>query len=200
MSIEQSNNSISDTNIWKKFIAGNDTAYKQIYQKYAGTLFSAGLKYTSDEDLIKDTIHDLFIYIYNARNNLGIISNIRLYLITALRNRLYNSLTRGNRAILIAEEKIMESKLPLEETIEHALIKKEDQQVQENTVKGLLSELTQRQKEVVHYRFYESMTIEEISVLMGINQQSVQNLLQRSLQKIEESLKKVGIKEKFICL
>lgn len=194
MSIEQSNNSISDTNIWKKFIAGNDTAYKQIYQKYAGTLFSAGLKYTSDEDLIKDTIHDLFIYIYNARNNLGIISNIRLYLITALRNRLYNSLTRGNRAILIAEEKIMESKLPLEETIEHALIKKEDQQVQENTVKGLLSELTQRQKEVVHYRFYESMTIEEISILMGINQQSVQNLLQRSLQKIKESLKKVSIK------
>lgn len=194
MSIEQSNNSISDTNIWKKFIAGNDTAYKQIYQKYAGTLFSAGLKYTSDEDLIKDTIHDLFIYIYNARNNLGIISNIRLYLITALRNRLYNSLTRGNRAILIAEEKIMESKLPLEETIEHAFIKKEDQQVQENTVKGLLSELTQRQKEVVHYRFYESMTIEEISILMGINQQSVQNLLQRSLQKIKESLKKVSIK------
>ncbi len=41
--------------------------------------------------------------------------------------------------------------------------------------------LTKRQKEALHLKYYESLNHDEISLIMGINKQSVSNLLQQSI-------------------
>lgn len=70
-----------------------------------------------------------------------------------------------------------------EEQVTTALSQNELQQ----TVREVLSLLTDRQREIIYYRYIEELSIEEIASLMDMNYQSVQNSIQRSIKKIRES-------------
>ena len=57
----------------------------------------------------------------------------------------------------------------------------------QQTVREALRLLTDRQREIIYYRYIEELSIEEIASLMDMNYQSVQNSIQRSIKKIRES-------------
>ena len=55
---------LSDSLLWKRFLEGDSSAYSQIYNQTVQELFRYGLLYTSDRELVKDCIHDVFVKIY----------------------------------------------------------------------------------------------------------------------------------------
>ena len=63
--------------LWRKNLAGDENAYTYIYRKYIEELFSCGMRFTPDKELVKDCVQDIFIKIYNNRSNLGATDNIR---------------------------------------------------------------------------------------------------------------------------
>ena len=63
-SIEQAD----ETTLWNLLTEGNRKALEIIYQRYYLLLLNYGLKCTSDRELIKDCIHDLFVHLYQDRN------------------------------------------------------------------------------------------------------------------------------------
>ena len=50
---------------WGQFIAGDKDAYGWIYKVYIQTLFQYGKRFTSDTELIKDCIQEVFTKLYN---------------------------------------------------------------------------------------------------------------------------------------
>ncbi|MBO9637570.1 MAG: sigma-70 family RNA polymerase sigma factor, partial [Siphonobacter aquaeclarae] len=78
----------AETELWTEFLSGNRTAFSQLYDRYADVLFSFGLRYSSDRDLVKDCIHDLFIDLHHYRAGLAREVNIRFYLLKSLRRKL----------------------------------------------------------------------------------------------------------------
>ena len=50
--------------LWEKLLAGDEDACTYIYRKYIEELFSYGMRFTSDRELVKDCIQDLFVKIY----------------------------------------------------------------------------------------------------------------------------------------
>ena len=89
----------SDTALWNLLIQGDQIALKAIYQKYYALLLNYALKYTSDKELIKDCIHDLFVHLYKNRNISVDTVSVRAYLIKSLRNSLINKLVTQQREI-----------------------------------------------------------------------------------------------------
>lgn len=183
--------SISKDNLlWNNFLSGDESAYGLIYEKYSKNLFILGLQFTSDRELVKDCVHDVFMKIYKNRANLKPVNNLKIYLFIALRNSIITAI-KGQK---IHTETLIESSdysLTADyNTIEEILINKESEGGKSRLIAKLLTQLTSRQRKVIHYRFYEGLSIEEISTLMEMNYQSVQNLLQRSLRKITDYLKK----------
>jgi RNA polymerase sigma factor (sigma-70 family) len=165
--------------------------YQKIYEQYAKKLFLQGLQFTSDRELIRDCIHDVFVKIYKNQSALSSVQNIEIYLFVSLRNSIIASL--GKKKILFEEldNGLEENHTAGDFTIEDDLINREVEEDTKKLINKLLSFLTTRQREAVHYRFFEGMEIDEISKIMDMNYQSVQNLLQRSLKKINESMKKI---------
>jgi len=106
---------------------------------------------------------------------------VKFYLFKALKNCLYNVFKRE-----IFFEKIEQQHLTnkLDQSTEH------ESEVEENDEKqiiiSLLNRLTDRQREAIYYRYIEELSMEEISILMNMNVQSVQNIIQRSLKKLRE--------------
>lgn len=174
---------ISENVLWKSFRNGDNGSFELLYKQYADVLFRYGIQFTSDESLVKDAIHDVFVKLYNDRLHLKKEVNIKFYLFTCLKNHLYNLLKRELFFDKIEVEEHEYLDPTAEEQVTTALNQKELQQ----TVRKVLSLLTDRQREIIYYRYIEELSIEEIAILMDMNYQSVQNSIQRSIKKIRES-------------
>jgi len=72
-------------------------------------------------------------------------------------------------------------------TIEDKLIEDEQDQVRKENIIHVLELLTSHQKEAIYYRYVEELSLDEISVMMNMNYQSIRNLLQRAIKKMRST-------------
>lgn len=178
------NHNTPDNSLWMNFINGNDDCFEIIYRKYADVLFRYGIQFTPDGNLVQDAIHDIFVKLYNDRKKLKAEANIKFYLFACLKNRLYNLLKRE----LFFDKIDPEENEYLDQGAEEAVTNALNQSEIQRTVQTVLGVLTDRQREIIYYRYIEELSIEEIAALTEMNYQSVQNSIQRSLKKIRDSL------------
>lgn len=176
-------NKITDKELWDSFLSGNDQAFGIIYQKYANLLFSYGMRFSSDRELVKDTLQELFIKLYKNRKNLASTDNIKFYLYTAFRHQLQNELAKIIPSVDLTE---CTTNFVTEQTALDELAGDEKEQQRLKKLNQILNSLPARQKTVIHYRFIDGLKHEEIAQLMEMNYQSVHNLLQRALKKIRD--------------
>ncbi|RHR94676.1 RNA polymerase sigma factor [Parabacteroides sp. AF14-59] len=177
------NCSKSENILWKSFRNGDNDSFELIYKNYADILFRYGIQFTSNESLVKDAIHDVYVKLYNDRLRLKTEVNIKFYLFTCLKNHLYNLLKRE----LFFDKVDLEEGEYLDPCAEEQVTVTLNQKELQQTVRKVLSMLTDRQREIIYYRYMEELSIEEIAILMDMNYQSVQNSIQRSIKKIRES-------------
>ena len=180
----QQNLNLPENVLFEDFKNSEEECLEIIYRRYASTLFRYGIQFTSDESLVKDAIHDVFIKLYDNRLQLNIGDNIKFYLFACLKNHLYNLLKRELffDKVNINDDEYIDS--DAEEQVATALHQEELQR----EVQKVLDRLTDRQREIIYYRYIEEFSIEEISQLLDMNYQSVQNTIQRSIKRIRDSL------------
>ena len=178
-----------DSFFWEKFVSGNDEAYAYFYRKYAATLYSYGMRFTSNGELVKDCIHDVFVKLYGRRAKLSHVNQVQAYLLGALKNELYTIFRKDKTAYCIDS---IEPVFCIDYTAEERLIAEEQEVEEQQRLRRILDTLSPRQKEVIYYRFIRGMELEEICKLMGVNYQSLQNLIQRSIRKIKTTFDETG--------
>ena len=133
---------------------------------------------------MKDCIQDVFIYVLDVRAELHHVTNITVYLCVILKNRLINALKKEARQSKYRQ--VYEFISIDEVTAENQLENQEEEQQNRNRIDTILTLLTPKQRAIVRYRYIEGLNLEEISILMKINYQSVQNTLQRAIKKIKK--------------
>ena len=184
--ISQQDNDTKDklTLYWNNFIAGDDDAFSILYQKLVRDLFSFGTTFTADRELVKDCIQDTFLRLYENRKKLSSIDEIKIYLLTSLKNSLIDAFRKQNIYHEFIDSYDVEE--TTHESQEEKMITQEYEATLQNLTEKYKSALTKRQQEFIHYRFVEELKYEEISKLLNINCQSVANSLQRSFKKIRK--------------
>lgn len=167
---------INTHNLWEELLNSNHDAFKQLYQKYYHSLIAYGAKVYFDENIIKDAIQDVFINIWKKHKTLPQVQNVRLYLFKSLRNRLYSLL----KSTKITEQEIEDSSIVVESP-EKLIILSELKKEQLFKLRFYLQHLPIHQREPIHLKFFQNLTIEEIAELMNIKKQSVSNNIHRGL-------------------
>lgn len=166
---------------WHQFVSGDNDSYSWIYNTYVQVLYQYGHRFSSNSEIIKDCIQEVFTSLYKNREHLITPDNIKVYLLVSLKNCLIRTLYK---------ESIYDRELPeniwfyLEPTVEDEFIDNEQYVHQQKKIKEILELLTPRQKEIIYYRYIQELSMDEICMLMDLNYQSAQNLIQRSLKKI----------------
>ena len=90
---------------WRQFLLGDNDAYSWLYSEYVQKLFRYGSRFTSDSELIKDCIQELFATIYKNRKRLGPPpANVKVYLFVSLRNNLTRDLHKQSKYERIEHE------------------------------------------------------------------------------------------------
>lgn len=174
-----------------KFILGDDEAYAALYKLYVNELYAYGMFICNNKLVVEDAIHDVFTALFANRKILANVENIKYYLITSTRNRLFYLLKKDISSYEIDYK--IDEKFSSEQNYQEDWIQDEEANERETLVKNLLNNLNEHQKDVLYKRFVDGMSLEEISKTMDINYQSVKNLIQRSLTKIRKSIAVSGL-------
>lgn len=178
----------TDTALWNAVVAGDELSYTKFIQRYAKPLFNYGYRLCVDRDFLKDCIQDLFVDIWNRRENIVVGEQFKWYLFKSLRNSILREQAKLGR----------QQPLPdgyhflVEFDVEHRQIVSEMEQELIIKVKQTLDHLPARQKEILYLRYFESLSFIDISQIMGISKQSSHNLLQKAYQSFREKWELVG--------
>ena len=174
----------SEMSVWEAFIHNGDRkAFEHIYQKYASSLFVYGLRYTSDKEVIRDCVQDVFIKVHDNRHQLKVTENIGNYLFVSLKHALLNHFRDKKIQVEIND---CESYIANERSTEDIFIEEEAGELRKIKVDAILSSLPPRQREAMYYKFIENKKHEEIAQIMDMNYQSVSNLIQRAIGSIKK--------------
>lgn len=170
-----------------KFYKGDDTAFSELYDMYVQVLFNYGIRLTSDQELLKDCIHDVFIKVYAKRSENSPINNLSSYLLISLKNRLYDEF---RRASFSSEAEMDECHMQrCSDDIEDEYILSEIESMKHQKVISLMDNLTTRQRQAITLYYLEERKYEEICQILNMNYHSVRNLMHRGMIKLREAAK-----------
>jgi RNA polymerase sigma factor (sigma-70 family) len=184
---KDSQNIVSDS--WQKFRQGNHAVLGEIFQNLYKELYFYGLKLVAVPDLVKDTIQDIFTDVWDRRQKMNGVDNIKAYLFVSVRRKLLKRIEK------LRNESFFHPSLvePMVFSTEDFIVKEEtDSQVIVALVQSL-KKLTERQREVVLLRFNHELEFQEIAMVMDMNVQSARNLLFRALENIRRDMNASGI-------
>jgi RNA polymerase sigma factor (sigma-70 family) len=174
--------SLEDQVLWQQFLNGDLAAYAVIYKKYFVVLLQYGSKITTDKDLVKDCVQDLFVKIWNNRERLTATTSIKYYLFTSLRNKLLDYL-RSNRHKLTTSFSVHTDHM-----IEEIAVPDLGDVTKTEQVLKAITRLSKYQQSLLHMKFNEERSNVEIAEELGITIQSVYNAVFKTLRFLRKQI------------
>lgn len=181
----ESGSSKDDSGPWLSLLDGDAAVFERVMLTNYRTLFYYGLKFTADQEFVKDTIQDLFLHVWERRASLSADIPPKPYLMASLR-RMMNRSPLKSPLIPESLPPIYPPMHRIEFSVEKEFIQHESARALSAQLKTLLDDLSLRQKEVVYLKFYEDLSRPQIAMVMDIAPQTVSNLLQMALKKLRK--------------
>jgi len=166
--------------LWKSFLEGNKEAIATIFLLFHDDLYRYGLKLAGNDDLVEDSIQDLFLQLWKNRLNLRPVDNLKPYLFKSFRNHMIDNLELRNPVVNIEND----FEHPFEVAYSHEDFIIGQQVSEENLMKitEALNSISSRQREAIYLRYFEELDFDMIAIIMDMNVQSVRNTMHRGLQ------------------
>lgn len=182
-------NITSDESVWIAFKEGEKDALATLYYRYAKLLMTYGGKITADKGLVKDCVHDLFVEIWNSRQNLAIPRSVKAYLLICIQRKLIRFKKRKRNAQVevntLPDTQLVDSK-------EDQLIADQHSTDIQYALKYAIGNLTKRQQEAIHLKFYANLSYEEIVEVMNISADSIYNLVSKAIDVLQKEVPSLG--------
>jgi RNA polymerase sigma factor (sigma-70 family) len=183
--------------LWNDFKNGDVEAYAVIYRKYFFVLFNYGKKLNPDHELVKDCIQELFIKIWNNRENLSETTAIKYYLFTALKRKLLDIHRKPQLEVLTDQPQEDKEVIDLPEFDD--VSDSDTSNVQKTQVIRALNKLSVHQQKILDLKFQKNLSNKEIADEMGITIQSVYNAVFKALRSIRKHISGLAI-QIFLCI
>ena len=164
------------------------------YKKYYNLLYNYGLKLTNDSELVQDFIQEIFTKLCK-RENIDNISNIKIYLLRAMRNIIYDYYVAQKDIVSIDD---MEFLIPDDAEVFKTFFSKNDEELQKyQTLLQTINSLPNQQKQILYLFYIKGLTHKEISEVLDINPQSSMNSLAKSIRKLRIQFGQISENEGF---
>jgi RNA polymerase sigma factor (sigma-70 family) len=170
---------MDETKHWETLKAGNIQSLQELYNHHIGGLYAYGMVLCQDTNRVKDSIHDLFLNIWNNRQGFNIPTSGKAYLMVSLRRKIFDRGSKRDQLTISLEESGMDHEFTADP--EELWIRSEEESEVKLKLDLAMAQLSDRQKEIIHMKYYQQMEYEEIARIMDLNYQSARNLVNRAL-------------------
>jgi RNA polymerase sigma-70 factor (family 1) len=162
---------------------GDSKAFVQLYDKYSGMLIAFSLKYLKDSELAKDAMQTVFMKLWENRENLHDILNIKLYLLILMKNQVLNEIrsihNRETReSIFVNENQERETVSKSSGDISRVLLE----------LKKAINDLPKQRREIYKLKYESELSNKELSIHMGISENTVKSQYTKLLKTLKEQM------------
>ena len=175
-----------DKIVWQGLKAGNKNCFNSLFRKYYSELYYYGIKILPQPEIVKESIQEVFMRVWETRDKLANVENVKSYLIVSVKRMILvqKGKARDKINIEIGAAENYSFYFDVNEFEKHEEISEE---VRKMILSGINS-LTRKQRELIMLYFYHELSYAEISMVLEISVQSVRNLMYRTLIHLRESL------------
>lgn len=155
---------------------GEQTAFKKLYEKYNYSLYIHAYKKLGDEELVKDLVHEVFLSIWEKRENLCVNGSLSAYLHHAVRYKVIDHISSKYTA-----DKYRQFQSFLDQQTTPT-----DFRVRERMLASIIDQeienLPPRMREVFQLSRIEHLSHHQIAEKLGITKQSVRSHIKNALR------------------
>lgn len=173
-----------DEQLLKQMAEGNRQAFTELYKRYWEDLFITAANVLRGKEEAGDVLQDVFLSLWNRRNDLNLKGSFAAYLHTSVRYKclhyIEKNITRRDYLVVLAKVSLSTSS----SNVEFNLQLKEMQQMINKTV----AKMPPKMQEVYKLSRLEHMSHKEISDLMSISVETVRKHIQHALQLIKKDM------------
>ncbi|MES2873599.1 MAG: RNA polymerase sigma-70 factor [Bacteroidota bacterium] len=177
---------LTDNEILQAISSKNQAVFDKLYINYYKKLYIISFKYTRNQELAEEAVHDVFIKIWNHSGNLNITQSLSSYLSKAVINTSLNVL-KSQKGLFENQgryEREMINEIEEEaETLEERLI----------NIERAIQLLPPQCQKVLLMSKYEKRKQQEIADQLNISIKTVKNHLTYAYKKIKEIVGNRGI-------
>ncbi|HBL75584.1 MAG: hypothetical protein A2W90_05255 [Bacteroidetes bacterium GWF2_42_66] len=175
-----------DRKIWRNLKAGDKHCFNQLFRKYYSELYYYGIKIFPDPDFVKECIQEVFIRIWETRESLADVQNVKSYIIVSVRRMILarKQKNKHKQNIKIRQAESYSFFFDVNEFEKHEEISDEIRQV----LLSVINSMTKKQRELIMLFFYHELSYLEIAKVTGISVQAVRNLMYRTLVHLREAI------------
>jgi len=179
--------SINEIQLWDLLRQGDQHAFGELYQFFVQPLYSYSMSITTDKELIKDCLHDLFVELWKNHQNLGATTSVKFYLMASIKRKLVRHL-EGSMKTASNDYNYVITTNEVFKSAEMEIVSIETESFNAKKLAISLDKLSKRQREAISLKYYHNMDTDQISTAMKINPQSVYNLLFGALKSLKNNL------------
>ncbi len=161
-------------------------AFSMIYEKYHRYLFSIALKYLKSAQAAEDTVHHVFVKLWENTSDIHIEINLKNYLYTMTKNYILN-MFRDNKETISLNYENAQIDIPEHDDLLKAL---EDKQMRDILYKGVES-LPPQKREICLRKLESTDSNQQIADKMGISVNTVKSHYQESIKMLRHYFQQI---------
>ncbi|HEY9261997.1 sigma-70 family RNA polymerase sigma factor [Chitinophaga sp.] len=173
--------------LWNRVRENGQDALVALYESLYFSLVNYGVRSCGDTDLTKDAINDMFLEIWDQRHKLPEVSNVKSYLFTYLRRKIFAGIRQTKKSSEAAGT-YADSNEHHELSYEDCIVAIQTSEEVKQKIKRAMATLTPRQKELIQLRYFDGLSMEEVGKRAGITTKTAYNTLGAALKSLSAEL------------
>lgn len=172
---------------WGLLKKGDQGALLALYQQHYTGLINYGFKICGDKELSNDCIIKVLIRLWDDRETLPDVKQVRSYLMTCVRNEILHELKTTNLQQLKLK-KLNTGSIDVELPYEEMIIRiQSDSELKKKLLRAFKS-LSAREKELLQMKFYDDMDYDAIAAHCNITKRTAYNIIHGALKRLKNEL------------
>lgn len=172
-----------EKNILLSIAQGNVDAFKLVYKTLYQKVYSFAFHLTHHEETAEDITQDVFVKIWNCRQELDEIENFGAWLTVVVRNTSYNALKRMAAENIVFKKMLDKQKVPAE-SMEDVMNSKE----LESLIFKAVQRLPPQQRKIFLLSRMQGLKHSEIAQKLGISVFTVKNHIKAALRFLKSNV------------
>jgi len=164
-------------------------AYKELYLLMFDSLFQFSYSFVKSKQVAQELVSDVFIKLWQIRNQLNAIDNLKPYLFGITKNFSLNYLARASKNLSIQLDEIELDEIDIESLIEFK--SPEDVYISKEIIKNVMQaiqDLPPQCQIIFSLVKVEGLKYKEVAKLLNISVFTVRNQVAIATKKIEDAL------------
>ncbi len=178
----------TDNILIQESLSGSMGAFDDLMERYQGLVYKVALRYGERREHALDITQNVFLRVYEKLDSLRADASFKPWLLRITYHESINWLRKQRQ---YQDHEPVDENAPLPgrtRTQEEALLRQEKTECLTRS----LSCLNPKHRLAVTLKYYEGMSIREISAVLECSEMMVKNILYRSLEKLRQRLVQTG--------